>query len=147
MVRRFEYTECNWIRYTTLKMYCDQTNSNIITQFLTERFFTLNVFFTYSILLPPVMRQTSRRYSNSTHSLAKKVTCTRAMALTILSWSLWRSNDTGGIYTLSFTNPQNEISMGVRLDDLGSHGMQPPRPIHLPVNFDNLEWILWSPDD
>jgi hypothetical protein len=25
----------------------------------------------------------------------------------------------GGMYTLSFMNPQNEKSMGVRLDDLG----------------------------
>jgi hypothetical protein len=29
----------------------------------------------------------------------------------------------GGMYTLSFTNPQNEKSMGVRLGDLGGHGM------------------------
>jgi hypothetical protein len=48
----------------------------------------------------------------------------------------------GGMYKFSFTNPQNEKSIGVRLGDLGGHGMQPPRPIHLPVNFDNLEWIL-----
>jgi hypothetical protein len=53
----------------------------------------------------------------------------------------------GGMCTLSFTYPQNEKSMGVRLGDLGGHGMQPPQPIHLPVNFDNLKWILWSPDD
>jgi hypothetical protein len=46
-----------------------------------------------------------------------------------------------GMYT-SFTNPQSEKSMGVILGDLGGQGMQPPRPIHLPVNFDNLEWIL-----
>jgi hypothetical protein len=38
------YTECNRIRYTTLKIYCDQTNSNITTQFLTEHFLTLQVF-------------------------------------------------------------------------------------------------------
>jgi hypothetical protein len=48
----------------------------------------------------------------------------------------------GGMYTLSFTNSQNEKSMGVRLGDLDGHGMQPPRPIHLSVNSDNLEWIL-----
>jgi hypothetical protein len=48
----------------------------------------------------------------------------------------------GGMYTLSFTDPQNEKSMGVRLGDLGGHGKQSPQPIHLPVNFDNLEWIL-----
>jgi hypothetical protein len=29
----------------------------------------------------------------------------------------------GGMYTLSFTNPQNEKSMGVRSGDLGGHGM------------------------
>jgi hypothetical protein len=45
----------------------------------------------------------------------------------------------GGMYTLSFMNPQNEKSMGVRLGDLDGYGMQLPRPIHLPVNFNNLE--------
>jgi hypothetical protein len=45
----------------------------------------------------------------------------------------------GGMHIFSFTNPQNEKSMGVRLGALGGHGMQPPQ---LPVNFDNLEWIL-----
>jgi hypothetical protein len=34
-------TECNRIRYTTLKIYCDQTNSNITTQFLTEHLLIL----------------------------------------------------------------------------------------------------------
>jgi hypothetical protein len=29
----------------------------------------------------------------------------------------------GGMYTLSFTNPQNEKSMGVRLGDLGGHAI------------------------
>jgi hypothetical protein len=77
------------------------------------------------------MRQTSRRYSNSTHSLPKKVTCARAMALTILSRSSWRSTGMGGMYTLSFTNPQNEKSMGVRLGNLGGHGMSPPRQVWL----------------
>jgi hypothetical protein len=38
------YRECNRIRYTTLNIYCDQTNSNITTQFLTEKLLTL--FFT-----------------------------------------------------------------------------------------------------
>jgi hypothetical protein len=140
-------TGCNRIRCTALKIYCDQTNINITTQFLTEHFLTLQVsFYKCSLLLSLVMRQTSRRYSNSTYSLPKKVTCTRAMALTILSRSSWRSTGMGGMYTLSFTNPQNEKSMCVRLGDLGGHGMQQPRPIHLPVNFDNLEWFLWSPD-
>jgi hypothetical protein len=37
-------TGCNRIRYTTLKIYCDQTNSNITTQFLTEHLFTLQIF-------------------------------------------------------------------------------------------------------
>jgi hypothetical protein len=40
------YTGCNRISYTTLKIYCDQTNSNITTHFLTEHFLTLQVFFT-----------------------------------------------------------------------------------------------------
>jgi hypothetical protein len=143
----WQYTGCNRIRHTNLKIHCDQTNSNITTQFLTEHFLTLQVFWKCSIWLHLVMRQTSRRYSNSTHSLPKKVTCTRAMVLTILSRISWKSAGMGGMYTLSFTNPQNEKSMGVRLGDLGSHGMQQPWPTHLPVNFDNLEWILWSPDD
>jgi hypothetical protein len=38
------YTECNRIRYITLKIYCDQTNSNITTQFLTEHLLTLQDF-------------------------------------------------------------------------------------------------------
>jgi hypothetical protein len=37
------YTECNRIRYTTLKI-CDQTKSNITTQFLTEHLLTLQIF-------------------------------------------------------------------------------------------------------
>jgi hypothetical protein len=124
-------TECNRIRYTTLKIYCDQMNNNITTQFLTEHFLTLQVFFyKCSVLLPLVMQQTSRRYSN----LPKKVTCTRTMALTILSRSSWRSTGLGGMCTLSFTNLQNEKSMGIRPFDLGGHGMQPPRPIHLSEN-------------
>jgi hypothetical protein len=43
------------------------------------------------------MWQTSKRYSNSSHSLPKKVTCTRAMALTILSQSSRRSTGMGGM--------------------------------------------------
>jgi hypothetical protein len=35
---------CNGIRCTTLKTYCDQTNSNIITQFVTEHLLTLHIF-------------------------------------------------------------------------------------------------------
>jgi hypothetical protein len=42
----FPYTECNRIRYTTLKIYCDQTNDNITTRFLTEHLLTLQFFFT-----------------------------------------------------------------------------------------------------
>jgi hypothetical protein len=38
------YTGCNRIRYTTLKIYCDQTNSNITTQFLTEHLLTHQIF-------------------------------------------------------------------------------------------------------
>jgi hypothetical protein len=38
------YTGCNRIRYTTSKIYCDQTNSNITTQFLTEHLLTLQNF-------------------------------------------------------------------------------------------------------
>jgi hypothetical protein len=37
-------TECNRIRYTTLNIYCDQMNSNITTQFLTEHLITLQDF-------------------------------------------------------------------------------------------------------
>jgi hypothetical protein len=37
------YTGCSRIRYTNLKIYCDQTNSNITTQFLTDHFLTLQV--------------------------------------------------------------------------------------------------------
>jgi hypothetical protein len=82
-----ENTGCNRIRHTHLKIYCDQTNSNITTQFVTEHLLKLQVFYKCSIRLPRVMRQTSRRYYNSSHSLFKKVTSTRAMALTILSRS------------------------------------------------------------
>jgi hypothetical protein len=32
------------MRYTTLKIYCDQTNSNITTQFLAERLLTFQMF-------------------------------------------------------------------------------------------------------
>jgi hypothetical protein len=39
-------TGCNRIRHTTLKIYFDQTNSNITTQFLTEHLLTLQIFFT-----------------------------------------------------------------------------------------------------
>jgi hypothetical protein len=38
------YTGCNRIRYTTLKIYCDQMNSNITTQFLSEHLLTLQIF-------------------------------------------------------------------------------------------------------
>jgi hypothetical protein len=38
-------TGCNRIRYATLKICCDQTNSNMTTQFLTEHFLSLKVFF------------------------------------------------------------------------------------------------------
>jgi hypothetical protein len=76
----------NRISYTTLKICCDQTNSNITTQFLTEHLLTLQDFFKCSIWLPLVVRQTSRQYSNSSHSLSKKVTRIRAMALIRISY-------------------------------------------------------------
>jgi hypothetical protein len=38
------YIGCDRIMYTTLKIYCDQTNSNITTQFLTEHLLTLQHF-------------------------------------------------------------------------------------------------------
>jgi hypothetical protein len=41
-----KYTGCFRIRYTILKIYCDLTNRNITTQFLTEHLLTLQVFFT-----------------------------------------------------------------------------------------------------
>jgi hypothetical protein len=42
----FQSTGCNRIRYTTLKIYCDQIDSNITTQFVTEHLLTLQDFFT-----------------------------------------------------------------------------------------------------
>jgi hypothetical protein len=42
---RLNNTGCNRIRYTNLKIYCDQTNSNITTQFLTEHLLTLQDLF------------------------------------------------------------------------------------------------------
>jgi hypothetical protein len=36
-----DYTGCNRIRYTNLKIYCDKVNSNIKTQFLAEPLLTL----------------------------------------------------------------------------------------------------------
>jgi hypothetical protein len=46
-------TERNRIRYTNLKIYCDQTNSNITTQFLTEHFLTFQVFLqVFNIAVP-----------------------------------------------------------------------------------------------
>jgi hypothetical protein len=42
-------TGCNRIRYTTLNICCDQTNSNITTQFLTEHFLTLAANFFTSV--------------------------------------------------------------------------------------------------
>jgi hypothetical protein len=81
------YTECSRIRYTTFKFYCDQTNNNITTQFLTEHLLTLqNFFYKCSVWLPLVMRQTSRRYSNSSHSLSKKATPIRGVALIRISY-------------------------------------------------------------
>jgi hypothetical protein len=40
---RLYSTECNRIRYTTLKIYCDQMNGNITTQFLTEYLLALQI--------------------------------------------------------------------------------------------------------
>jgi hypothetical protein len=39
-----QYTGCDKIRYTILKIYCDQMDSNITTQFLTEHLLTLQDF-------------------------------------------------------------------------------------------------------
>jgi hypothetical protein len=85
LFRRYN-VQSNRIRYTILKIYYDQIKRNITTQFLTQHLLTLLVY-KCSILLRLVMRQTSKRYSNSSHSLPKKVICARAMALTILSQS------------------------------------------------------------
>jgi hypothetical protein len=41
-------TGCNRIRYTNLKMYCDQTNSDITTQFVAECLPTLQVLCPWS---------------------------------------------------------------------------------------------------
>jgi hypothetical protein len=43
MITVDQNTGCNIIRYTTLKIYCDQTNSNITTQFVIEHLLTLQV--------------------------------------------------------------------------------------------------------
>jgi hypothetical protein len=51
------------MRYTTLKIYCDQTNSNITTQFPTEHLLILKIFYKRAIWLPLVTRQTSRRFN------------------------------------------------------------------------------------
>jgi hypothetical protein len=37
------YTECNRIRYAILKIYCDETNKNIATQFVAQHLLTLQV--------------------------------------------------------------------------------------------------------
>jgi hypothetical protein len=57
-------TECNRIRYTTLKMYCDQTNSNITTQFLTEHLLTLQTFLQVFSMAVTGYATESIRYSN-----------------------------------------------------------------------------------
>jgi hypothetical protein len=75
-----------------LKIYCDQKNSNITTQFLTEHLLTLQDFCKCSIWLLLLMRQTSKRYSNSSHSLSKKVTPMRAMALIRISYGCLPQN-------------------------------------------------------
>jgi hypothetical protein len=41
----YSYTRCNRIRYTTLKTYCDQTNSSYTTQFHTEHLLTFQIVF------------------------------------------------------------------------------------------------------
>jgi hypothetical protein len=60
-------TKCNGIRFTNLKMYCDETNSSTATQFVTEHLLNTSSFFFFykcSTWLPLVMRQTSRQYFN-----------------------------------------------------------------------------------
>jgi hypothetical protein len=41
--RNVKFPESNRIRYTTLKICCDQMNNNITTQFLTEHLLTLQI--------------------------------------------------------------------------------------------------------
>jgi hypothetical protein len=90
-------TGCDRIRYTPLKVYFDETNRTITTQFVIEHLF---FFFECLICLPLLVQQTSRRYSSLSHNLFKKVTSERAVALSVLSWSSWRSTSMGGIWTL-----------------------------------------------
>jgi hypothetical protein len=85
------------------------TKRTVISQhsFL-QAFLNTSRFYKCSIWLPLVMRHTSRRYYNFYHSLSKKLASTRAMVSTVLSQIYWRSTGMGGMYILSFTNPQNE---------------------------------------
>jgi hypothetical protein len=74
-------TGCNRIRYTTLKIYCDQTNSNITTQFLTEHLFPLNFFYECSIWLPLVVGTLVKKLSGNKCSVRKCV------VILLLVWS------------------------------------------------------------
>jgi hypothetical protein len=85
-------------------------NGYIKTQFLTEHFLTHQVFFlhVFSIATSGYALDI-QMILNLAQSLPKKVTCTRAMALTILSWSSWRSTGMGGIHIIFHESPKSEI--------------------------------------
>jgi hypothetical protein len=55
------------------------------------------------------MWQTARWYSNLSHSLFEKVTSTRAMVLTILSRSSWRSTGMGGVHIIFHKSPKWKV--------------------------------------
>jgi hypothetical protein len=60
-----------------------------------------------SVRLPQIMRQTSRRYSNSSHSLLEKVTSARVIAISPVT-KLLKVHWHGWYVHISFTNSQNE---------------------------------------
>jgi hypothetical protein len=70
-------------------MYCDVTNRNITTVCYGGRADTL-CFHGRLIWLPLVMRQTSRQYYNSSHTLFKKVSCSINNPLVKLLKVRWR---------------------------------------------------------
>jgi hypothetical protein len=100
------YTRCNRTGYTNPKIYWDQVNSNITTEFLT--------FIIISALLQ-VFRTAAPaywlrcRHPDDVAILIRPTACpvcSKALALTVLSWSSWRSIGMSDMYTLSFKNPK-----------------------------------------
>jgi hypothetical protein len=93
-------TGCNKIKYTTLKLYCDQINSNITKHFLTEHLLTLQHFLRVFNMAASGYASDTGRYSNSSHSLSKKVTPIRAMALIRISYGCLPHNQWKPYWTL-----------------------------------------------